>query len=159
LERSTDLPALIKRAKALHKKHRERCAAKPSRPAIPMTHTVDDVVRWLQAKQEAAGVWVCSYCGCRLTLSQVAVDHVEPLEIGGSAGLENQAIACELDNRTKGELSGVNYVHLLTVLRSMGRATELYVLTALRNVGIAKRLRFAPRKPKRAPGSPSTTSY
>jgi hypothetical protein len=124
-----------------------------------MTHTVDDVVQWLLKNQEAPGVWVCIYCGCRLVLDQVQVDHVEPLESGGSSGLENQAVACALDNRTKGELSGVNYVRLLATLRTMGLATELYVLTALRNVGVAQRMRFAPRKPKRTAGSPYTTSY
>lgn len=149
----------MKRARALLKKHRERCAAKPSRPAIPLTHTVDDVVRWLQVQQEAPGVWVCVYCGVRLTLEQVQVDHDVPLESGGESALHNQRIACSLDNRTKGELTGIHYVRLLAVLRTMGVQTELYVLTALRNVGISKRLRFAPRKPKRTAGSPSTTSY
>lgn len=124
-----------------------------------MSHSVDDVVRWLHAQQVATGVWACVYCGVRLVLAQVEVDHVEPLESGGSSGLENQAIACKLDNQTKGELSGVNYIRLLASLRTMGWATEQYVLTALRNVGIAKRLRFVPRTPKRTAGMPSTTSY
>lgn len=154
---------ITKRCRSFMKKSQERCAEKKNkagtviRVRVPIQFTMEELRLWLVNQQEGAGCWRCAYCQRRLALTEVEIDHDVPLTAGGPAALHNQVISCKLDNQSKGELTGVDYLALLGLLRTMGWGAESYVLTALRMVGMAKRQRFFPRPAKAAPASLSST--
>lgn len=53
--------------------------------------------------EEATGH--CIYCGHPVTLEEMEVDHIEPLSLGGSNGIENKVCSCPHCNATKGNLT------------------------------------------------------
>ena len=124
-----------------------------TRPRIPIEFNFEQLLGWFVSQQSKPGVWTCGYCQRPLVLTDVQIDHDVPLVRGGAAALYNQVVACKLCNQTKGELTGVEFLALMGLLRSLGWAAESYVTTALRMVGIAKRQRFFPRTPKPATAS------
>lgn len=47
--------------------------------------------------------WIeCHYCGCRLTLLTITLDHIVPLSKGGALGIRNIVPACLNCNRKRG---------------------------------------------------------
>lgn len=50
--------------------------------------------------EEATGH--CIYCGRPVQLEKMEVDHIQPLSLGGSNGMENKVCSCSQCNATKG---------------------------------------------------------
>ena len=44
----------------------------------------------------------CAYCGCKITMKQMQVDHVQPISINGDDSLDNMLPACRSCNYYKG---------------------------------------------------------
>lgn len=60
--------------------------------------------------------WVeCHYCGQRLTLLEVTLDHVVPLSNGGAKGIRNIVPACVNCNRRKADRSYHSFVRVVAM--------------------------------------------
>lgn len=46
----------------------------------------------------------CAYCGKRVRLRNMTIDHAIPLSRGGTDGMENMRISCKMCNRLKGDM-------------------------------------------------------
>lgn len=93
-------------------------------------------------------VFRCGYCKKLLPIEDVELDHIVPVKRGGNLGLDNLAIACKIDNQTKGELTADEYRALTTGLDSFPWAARNYILRCLRTAAMGARLRFHPREQK-----------
>ncbi len=47
----------------------------------------------------------CQYCGCELPMSELSIDHVIPLSMGGKTTWENVVCACTECNKKKGSMT------------------------------------------------------
>jgi 5-methylcytosine-specific restriction endonuclease McrA len=64
---------------------------------------------------------ICEYCGAILGAAKKCrpnLDHRQPIARGGSAGLDNLALACGGCNRAKGEMTGQEFAELRNTVRS-----------------------------------------
>lgn len=58
----------------------------------------------------------CGYCGTRLKLSKMQLDHIEPLHLGGEDTLENLMCSCRSCNHYKHTLTVEKYrEYILTI--------------------------------------------
>ena len=53
----------------------------------------------------------CAYCGCTLPYEKMQIDHVIPLNLGGSDTEENMLAACRSCNHRKGTLTVDKFRH------------------------------------------------
>jgi hypothetical protein len=58
----------------------------------------------------------CPYCGRRLTLRSLSVDHREPVCRSGSNGLVNLIVCCVGCNQSKGMMNDAEFLALLDLL-------------------------------------------
>jgi hypothetical protein len=75
---------------------------------------------WLMRQAERQGalaVWVCHYCGKRIDIDDVRVDHDIPLKLGGDPGPSNWKISCDSCNRAKGAIGGDQFKGLIEHIR------------------------------------------
>lgn len=75
-------------------------------PDLPRPST-DELEAWLRAQPPH-----CSYTGELLDIADLHVDHMIPLDRGGSHDLSNLCLASPAANRAKGAMSGDEF-HLL----------------------------------------------
>lgn len=60
--------------------------------------------------------WIeCHYCGCRLTLLTLTLEHVMPLSMGGAMGIKNIVAACRACNLARGNQSYTQFVRSIAV--------------------------------------------
>jgi 5-methylcytosine-specific restriction endonuclease McrA len=60
----------------------------------------------------------CKYCGKRLDINNLVIDHVVPISKGGSSNIDNLQIICKTSNAMKGSLDEHNFILLLEWLNS-----------------------------------------
>lgn len=56
----------------------------------------------------------CKYCGKRLDMNTIALDHIVPISKGGTSNIDNLQIICRTSNGMKGSLDE-NHFHLLLI--------------------------------------------
>jgi len=79
---------------------------------IPFTK--QEFREWLVSKLGGEnGVIKCRYCAEYLSVDTFHVDHAIPIKQGGTLGLENLDLVCELDNQQKGGMCFTCYSRLL----------------------------------------------
>jgi len=54
------------------------------------------------------GSFICTYCCNRLSESEVVIDHITPLAIGGDNSIDNLQVTCSWCNSVKGCLPHEN---------------------------------------------------
>jgi HNH endonuclease len=84
--RQSDQPELLMPDKAFHRKVR---------------YEISGVT---QQKVWAADGFKCCYCGARMGLAPLTIDHWQPLETGGKNDTSNFLSACKKDNKSKGSM-------------------------------------------------------
>lgn len=85
----------------------------------PASFTLHEFRAWLREQLSGEqGQTFCEYCGCRLSVETLQVDHRLPIAQGGLSSLANLAISCQRDNNRKGALSHLAYQHLLSLLNT-----------------------------------------
>ncbi len=55
----------------------------------------------------------CRYCGRRLDITNLVIDHIVPMAKGGNSNIENLQVICKTSNSMKGSLSEENFQILL----------------------------------------------
>lgn len=80
-------------------------------PGLPRPST-DELEAWLRAQPPH-----CAYTGELLSIHDLHVDHITPLDRGGTHDLSNLCLASPAANRAKGAMSGDEF-HLLLHLVS-----------------------------------------
>lgn len=80
--------------------------------------TLTDFRAWLAEKlgNRSDGAVKCAYCPTIISALDFRVDHDEPVSRGGSLGLENLILCCEVCNREKGELTSGEYREVIATL-------------------------------------------
>jgi len=83
---------------------------------IPFTLT--DFRAWLLERlgDNSEGAVKCAYCPTIVCAMDLRIDHDEPVSRGGSLGLENLIVCCDVCNREKGELNSSEYRELIVTL-------------------------------------------
>lgn len=61
----------------------------------------------------------CKYCGKRLDMNTLVLDHIIPISKGGSSNIENLQIICRTSNGVKGSLPEEYFYTLLEWLDSV----------------------------------------
>ena len=54
----------------------------------------------------------CRYCGRKLDINNLVIDHIVPMAKGGNSNIENLQVICKTSNSMKGSLDESNF-HLL----------------------------------------------
>lgn len=98
------------------------------RKIIPFT--LDEFRAWLRCTLEDEPF--CTYCNRALTLMNISPDHAQPVKRGGTLERKNLRGACDVCNRTKGELLAGEYRALLKGLETFTEAGRNDVLKRLR---------------------------
>jgi 5-methylcytosine-specific restriction endonuclease McrA len=62
----------------------------------------------------------CKFCGRKLGVSNLSIDHIIPLSKGGQNVWSNIAWICQRDNRFKGNFSDAEYSEFLALLAANG---------------------------------------
>lgn len=104
------------RRSAFMAKTRNIYAAQTRRAAelgLPVEYTVD-VLRGLVEAALVAGE--CCYCGGRLTLAKLAVDHAIPVARGGQFTIGNLRVCCQSCNWRKGKLTAEEFAEISAFL-------------------------------------------
>ncbi len=55
----------------------------------------------------------CRYCGRKLDINNLVIDHIVPMAKGGNSNIENLQVICKTSNSMKGSLSEENFSLLL----------------------------------------------
>ncbi len=87
----------------------------------------------------------CKFCGVKLSLSSVQLDHYLPQSCGEEANEESNFVpSCETCNRAKGNLDGWEFIRLIDMLdgweqemserKGSGNATVKHILISMKNV-------------------------
>lgn len=58
----------------------------------------------------------CKYCGKRLDMNTLVLDHIIPISKGGSSNIDNLQIICRTSNGMKGSLYEIDFYILLNWL-------------------------------------------
>lgn len=71
-----------------------------------------DAIRTRSARREHLKHWgnKCAYCGKRLTLENITLDHFVPLKRGGPKGALNTLLSCKKCNSYKGKAHPARYI-------------------------------------------------
>lgn len=80
--------------------------------------TLTDFRAWLaeQLGFRSDGAVKCAYCPRIISALDFRVDHEEPVSRGGSLGLSNLVLCCDVCNREKGELTATEYREVIATL-------------------------------------------
>ena len=82
---------------------------------VPCEVTVADLRELLR---QAYGT-PCKYCGRRLDMNTLVLDHIIPISKGGSSNIDNLQIICKTSNGIKGALSEKELLLLLQWLDTL----------------------------------------
>jgi 5-methylcytosine-specific restriction endonuclease McrA len=77
----------------------------------------------------------CPYCGRRLTLRSLSVDHREPVSRAGGNGLGNLVVCCAGCNQSKGMMNDAEFLALLDLLGDWPEEVRRDTLARLRAGG------------------------
>jgi 5-methylcytosine-specific restriction endonuclease McrA len=70
------------------------------------------------------GAGHCAYCGCRLTVSNLAIDHATPIARGGTFHFQNLVAACKSCNWQKGILTAEEFTKLLVAVACFNKEAQ-----------------------------------
>ncbi len=117
------LARAVKRLRSIYSSQKSR--AKKFGDVVP--YTADELVSYLLAR------WAdgCPYCGCRLTPKGFQVDHILPLARGGSWDITNTQVICTRCNRRKGSLTHMEFIALLSFVRTLDEQAATNILARL----------------------------
>jgi hypothetical protein len=79
----------------------------------------------------------CFYCRKRLEITELHVDHLEPISAGGSTRMENSVACCERCNREKGPAHASRYLYMLYRMHRLSRERYKERVRALRKLQLA----------------------
>jgi len=88
----------------------------------------------------------CFYCRKLLKISELHVDHLEPISAGGSTRMENSVACCERCNREKGPAPASRYLYLLYRMRRLSHRRYKERKIALRKLELAAAEKIGRRK-------------
>jgi 5-methylcytosine-specific restriction endonuclease McrA len=97
---------------------------------IVIPFSLDEFRAWLTCTLEDHPI--CEYCPTRLNIMNISPDHAKPIKRGGSLERRNLRGACDVCNRTKGELMPGEYRALIEGLETFTEAGRNDVLKRLR---------------------------
>lgn len=83
----------------------------------------------------------CEYCSCKLTRTNLNVDHKIPISRGGSFGEDNLAYVCSACNRSKAEMSAEEFMSLQKLILTWADK-GYYILKQLRTASVVFKKRF-----------------
>lgn len=75
----------------------------------------------------------CTYCEVKLVPRNTSLDHDLPIQRKGKDSMSNYRFICFPCNRSKGTLTGEEYLNLVIVLNSLGKYTRNLILRKLRS--------------------------
>jgi hypothetical protein len=73
----------------------------------------------------------CTYCGERLTINNISLDHKQAVSQGGTETSENLAPVCQPCQRRKGKLSAEEFMSLLECVATWAPASRKDLFTRL----------------------------
>lgn len=94
------------------------------------TPTKEELLVWFSI-EAVYGFWVCYYSGLDLRLTDIHIDHKQPLHRGGTNCLSNLCICSKKMNTAKGSMTEQEFKSLLAFLSTWEDRGEL-VLRRLR---------------------------
>ena len=97
------------------------------RAEIPIPFTCEEFLAWVEEQLGGMnGNVKCAYCSRFLDARDVAFDHLQPIEQGGSPSLDNLVCTCNECNRYKGPLTALAFAWIRHVLKEeIGRNITL----------------------------------
>ena len=130
-------------AKAKAAAFRSNCLARADkhgidRANVPMPKEIEAWLLTYETKIETSRKRLylrCEYTGELIKLSDIQIDHRNPISRGGSFGIENLAITSGKTNQHKGELLDSEFSQLLTLLNQFEPIAKNNVLSRLRRGG------------------------
>ncbi|TAN63846.1 HNH endonuclease [Paraclostridium sordellii 8483] len=95
--------------------------------SLKLSKAYDELKRKRLTKEQRQDIYNqfggrCAYCGDKITIKQMQVDHIDPLRIGGKDDLENMICACRSCNKYKHTLSVEDFrVHISEITKRLMR--------------------------------------
>lgn len=83
---------------------------------VPMNQAMRNIVLDLLIPKFGC---VCWYCGIKLGLYEIHVDHINPLSKGGADNIYNLALACVSCNRAKWDMTLRQFFNWIKLIRVM----------------------------------------
>jgi 5-methylcytosine-specific restriction endonuclease McrA len=125
-------------ARKFYKKPRRRSALTTERKARSLQTSwrryTKETLTIAKAKDIIAHPPQCPYCHAIIDWQKLSIDHVQPTSRGGENTPSNLVYSCNECNRTKGDLTGDEYIALLAFLDQWPMAKRS-VLDRLRAAG------------------------
>jgi 5-methylcytosine-specific restriction endonuclease McrA len=90
-------------------------ASRSKKHNVECTVTVEEL-RELMYSQYGTS---CRYCGRKLDINNIVLDHIIPISKGGTSNPDNLQIICKASNAMKGSLDETNFSILLNWLDSI----------------------------------------
>lgn len=110
-------------------------------PGRELPFTEAELREWIISQVGYGGIR-CPYCGVPMDILCVSLDHDVPVAQGGSLGLENLTLCCELCNRIKGSIAGAEFRRLREFISTLAIASQADIVSRLRMGAMGLRLRF-----------------
>jgi hypothetical protein len=106
-----------------------------------LPYTRQEFYSWLWKRVGLQAI-PCPYCNSPIDILSLLIDHMIPLKLGGSVGLDNQEPICAGCNGAKGALMPEQFRALLQFLRTLGPTAEADILGRMKMGGGFMRSRF-----------------
>lgn len=110
---------------------------------LPFTR--NEFLSWLW-KEIGLQAILCPYCHAPIDVLSMQLDHKTPLNRGGGPHLDNLACICSPCNGSKSDFTHEEYSLLVEFMAGPGAHFRQRLEGVLRNGGMAKMMRFFPRK-------------
>lgn len=96
-------------------------------------HELDNTIALTDIRQKIYNAYSqeCVYCHEELDVYNMGVDHIVPLEAGGTNNMRNLQIICQRCNTRKGPLKHMEYIFLLKAIQPMSTHAQKYILRKL----------------------------
>jgi 5-methylcytosine-specific restriction endonuclease McrA len=115
---------------------------------VTLSYSLNDVREAVRARLDNAPT--CCYCGGKLTAQNFSMDHVIPLDRGGSWDFSNTLFPCDACNRAKGVLTDTEFTGLLWYMGNWDAVARKSVIGRLKAGAAIARIQFIGRKKKEA---------
>jgi hypothetical protein len=120
----------------------------------PLPFTLAEFRAFVSGLLGESGNTLCSYCGRRLDLSTLRIEHKIPVDRGGSFGFDNLCASCGPCNSRKGRMTAEAFTELLRFLSTLSDVDRIDVLQRLEQ---AIKLAISNRRLKKGDSQNGTT--